>query len=99
MYNLITRVTNKYGENVGAIIQLVGNGQIQATKQKDQGQIQATKQKYQGCRPLKNPRMEMKGGGLGGLGHSGPLVTISSPSVICSPRPPDRTAARLRRRA
>ena len=26
-----------------------------------------------------------EGGGLGGLGHSGPLVTISSPSVIVKP--------------
>ena len=26
-----------------------------------------------------------EGGGLGSLGHSGPLVTISSPSVIVKP--------------
>ena len=71
---MITRVKNKYGESVGAIIQLVGNGRIQATKQKDQG-----------CRPLTTPQGGAEGDGLGGLGHSGPLVTISSPSGIVKP--------------
>ena len=31
------------------------------------------------------PQGGNEGGGLGGLGHSGPLVTISSPSVIFKP--------------
>ena len=41
-----------------------------------------------------------EGGGLGGLGHSGPLVTISSPSVIIKllvaaqpPQPPQAYVA------
>ena len=65
---------NKYGESVGAIIQLVG---IRSdTSNETEGSRTLTPQKTQGGN---------EGDGLGGLGHSGPLVTISSPSVIVKP--------------
>ena len=71
---MITKVKNKYGECVGAIIQLVG---IRSdTSNETEGSRMSTPQKTQGGN---------EGDGLCGLGHLGPLLTISSPSVIVKP--------------